>query len=96
MVWDISQYKPASGLYNVGTGNARPFSDLGKATFGALHLEPNITYVDMPEDLRDKYQYFTEADMSKWMSAGLPLPATSLEEGIRDYVVHYLNPGKFF
>ncbi|HEY3386942.1 MAG TPA: ADP-glyceromanno-heptose 6-epimerase, partial [Saprospiraceae bacterium] len=86
MVWNIHKQKPASGLYNVGTGKARTFEDLGKATFTAMGLEPNIVYIDMPADLREKYQYFTEADMTKWKSAGLPLPATSLEEGVTDYV----------
>jgi ADP-L-glycero-D-manno-heptose 6-epimerase len=49
----------------------------------------------MPEDLREKYQYYTKADMTKWIAAGLPLPSTSLEEGIKDYVQHYLHPNKF-
>jgi ADP-L-glycero-D-manno-heptose 6-epimerase len=95
MVWDTYAKKPASGLYNVGTGKARTFEDLGKATFKALDLKTNIEYIDMPEDLREKYQYYTEADMSKWKSAGLPLPATSLEDGVKDYVQQYLNGGKY-
>ena len=95
MVWNINALKPASGIYNVGTGTARTFEDLGKATFLALGLEPNIEFIDMPEDLREKYQYFTEADMTKWNSASLPLPATSLENGVKDYVQQYLNPKKF-
>jgi ADP-L-glycero-D-manno-heptose 6-epimerase len=96
MVWDIHHHKPASGLYNVGTGKARTFEDLGRSAFKAMKIEPNIVYIDMPEDLREKYQYFTEADMAKWMAAGLPLPATSLEEGVKDYVQNYLNTSKFF
>ena len=95
MVWDVYAKKPASGLYNVGTGKARTFEDLGKATFKALGLKTNIEYIDMPEDLREKYQYFTEADMAKWKSAGLPLPATSLEDGVKDYVQQYLITGKY-
>lgn len=96
MVWNIHKQKPASGLYNVGTGKARTFEDLGKATFTAMGLEPNIVYIDMPADLREKYQYYTEADMTKWKSAGLPLPATSLEEGVTDYVQLYLNPARIY
>ena len=95
MVWNISSIKPVSGIYNVGTGTSRTFEDLGKATFQALGLDFSIEFIDMPEDLREKYQYFTEADMSKWKSASLPLPATSLENGVKDYVQHYLNPKKF-
>ena len=96
MVWNIHKQKPASGLYNVGTGKARTFEDLGKATFKAMGLEPNIVYIDMPADLREKYQYFTEADMAKWKSAGLPLPATSLEEGVTDYVQLFLNQARIY
>ncbi len=95
MVWDVFDKKPASGLYNVGTGTARTFESLGNATFHALDREASIEYIDMPEDLREKYQYFTEADMSKWKDAGLPLPATSLEEGVTDYVQQYLNTGAY-
>ena len=96
MIWNIHKQKPASGLYNVGTGKARTFEDLGKATFKAMGLEPNIVYIDMPEDLREKYQYYTEADMNKWKSSNLPLPATSLEEGVKDYVQHFLNSARIY
>ena len=95
MVWNVYDLKPESALYNVGTGKARTFQDLGVSTFAALGLEPNIDYIDMPIDLREKYQYFTEADMSKWIAANLPLPATSLEEGVKDYIQHYLNPARY-
>ncbi len=95
MVWNVYELKPESALYNVGTGKARTFKDLGDATFAALGLESNIEYIDMPIDLREKYQYFTEADMSKWIAANLPLPATSLEEGVKDYIQHYLNPARY-
>lgn len=86
--------KPASGLYNLGTGKARAFYDLAVATFKALDLEPNISFVDTPEDIRDKYQYFTEADMSKLAHAGYNKAFTSLEEGVSDYVKGYLKSGK--
>ena len=95
MVWNVYELKPESALYNVGTGKARTFQDLGVSTFAALGLEPNIDYIDMPIDLREKYQYFTEADMSKWINAKLPLPATSLEEGVKDYIQYYLNPSRY-
>lgn len=95
MVWNVFELKPASGLYNIGTGKARTFHDLGVSTFSALGLESNIDYIDMPIDLREKYQYFTEANMSKWIAADLPLPATSLEDGVKDYIQHYLNPSRY-
>lgn len=83
--------KPESGIYNLGTGKARSFYDLATATFDALGIEPNIEFVDTPEDIRDKYQYFTEADMTKVKKAGYPNEFTSLEEGISDYVKKYLK-----
>lgn len=85
-----------SGLYNLGTGKARSFEDLVKATFAAMNLKPVIQYIDMPEDIRDKYQYFTEAQMNKLKSAGYLQPFTNLEEGIKEYVTNYLLPKKFY
>ncbi|MBS1640549.1 MAG: ADP-glyceromanno-heptose 6-epimerase [Bacteroidetes bacterium] len=82
-----------NGLYNLGTGKARSFDDLVKATFAGLDLQPNIVYIDMPEDIRDKYQYFTEANMSKLKAAGYTKPFYSLEKGVDDYVRNYLNKG---
>jgi len=82
--------RPQSGLYNLGTGKARTFSDLAKATFSALNLEPDIEFIDTPADIRDKYQYFTEAEMKKLRSAGYTGVFTSLEDGISDYVRNYL------
>ena len=83
-----------NGLYNLGTGKARSFYDLAANTFIAQGLEPKIEFVDMPEDIRDKYQYFTEANMAKLHAAGYTKPFTSLEEGVHDYVANYLVPGK--
>ncbi len=80
-----------SGLYNLGTGTARAFNDLTKATFAGLDLQANIEYIDMPLDIRDKYQYFTEANMHKLISAGYNKPFYSLEEGVEDYVRNYLS-----
>lgn len=83
------------GLYNLGTGKARSFYDLTVGTFRALALEPNIEFIDMPEDIRDKYQYFTEADMRKLQQAGYTAPFTSLETGISNYVQQYLRSGTY-
>jgi ADP-L-glycero-D-manno-heptose 6-epimerase len=90
------QNKPASGLYNLGTGEARAFEDLVKATFAGIETAPNIQFVDMPEDIRDKYQYFTEANMQKLFNAGYSDKFYSLEEGVQDYVRNYLSQGKFY
>ncbi len=80
-----------NGLFNVGTGKARSFLDLVTATFKALGMEPKIEFFDMPPELRDRYQYFTEAKIEKLRRAGYTQPFVSLEEGIRDYVQNYLN-----
>jgi len=84
--------RPAlSGLYNLGTGKARTFDDLAKATFKALGLKPKIQYIDMPENLRAQYQYFTEADMAKFQLALPKFKWTSLEDAVKDYVKGHLN-----
>jgi ADP-L-glycero-D-manno-heptose 6-epimerase len=80
-----------SGLFNLGTGEARSFKDLAHAVFAALGKDPSITYVDTPEQIRDKYQYFTEARMDRLRQAGYRAPFTSLEEGVADYVRTYLE-----
>lgn len=87
---------PESGLYNLGTGKARTFLDLAKNTFKALSVDENISFIDTPEDIRDKYQYFTEAKMSKLLKAGYAGGFHSLEEGVKDYVQNYLTEGKYF
>ena len=92
----LMKEKPASGLYNLGTGRARTFLDLAKATFAALDKEPVIEFIDTPEDIRDKYQYFTEARMEKLRKAGYDKPFTSLEDGVDDYVRNYLAKGACF
>lgn len=79
-----------SGIYNLGTGKARSFYDLAAATFKAMGKEINIEFIDIPEDIRDKYQYFTEADMTKLRAAGYDKDFTSLEDGVTDYVRNYL------
>jgi ADP-L-glycero-D-manno-heptose 6-epimerase len=80
-----------NGLYNLGTGKARSFIDLVKATFNGLDKEAKIEFIDMPLDIRDKYQYFTEANMDKLRKAGYNRSFYSLEEGIDDYVRNYLT-----
>lgn len=83
--------KPKSGIYNVGTGKARSFNDLTKSTFNALNINIDISYIDTPADIRDKYQYFTEASMNKLISVGYTKPFISLEDGVKDYVNNYLK-----
>jgi ADP-L-glycero-D-manno-heptose 6-epimerase len=87
---------PPSGLYNLGTGKARSFEDLVKATFAGLDKVPDIRFIDMPEDIRDKYQYFTEANMKKLKDSGYKEPFTSLEEGVGDYVRNYLIQSNYY
>jgi ADP-L-glycero-D-manno-heptose 6-epimerase len=83
--------RPPNAIYNLGTGKARSFLDLAKGTFHAMGLEPKISFVDTPADIRDTYQYFTEADMQKIRAAGYLEPFNGLEEGIEDYVQRYLK-----
>ncbi|MBV6655233.1 MAG: NAD-dependent epimerase/dehydratase family protein, partial [Mameliella sp.] len=90
MQWLYVQ-KPASGLYNLGTGQARTFWDLASNTFKALGKAPDISFIDTPEDIRDTYQYFTEANMQKLKAAGYNEAFYSLEDGIADYVQQYLS-----
>ena len=91
----MMENQPASGLYNLGTGVARSFVDLANSTFQALGKHPEIEFVDTPADIRDKYQYFTEADMTKLRNAGYRNEFTTLEDGVRDYIVNYLDKGYF-
>ena len=88
--------KPAAGLYNAGTGKARTFNDLVKSIFTALNKQPVIEYIDTPLDIRDKYQYFTEADMTKLKTAGYKNVFYSLEEGVKEYVNNFLLGKKYY
>jgi len=94
-VW-LMQQQPANGLYNTGTGKARTFNDLVKAIFNTLQLPEGIEYVDTPVDIRDKYQYFTEANMGKLRKAGYDSPFYTLEAGVAEYVSVYLEKGQYF
>ena len=95
VLYFLMHHRQDSGIYNLGTGKARTFLDLAKATFHALGKEPDISFVPTPEDIRDKYQYFTEARMEKLRSIGYSLEFFSLEKGVEDYVKNYLVPGKY-
>ena len=88
--------KKANGLYNLGSGKARSFKALVNATFKALGKESVISYIDTPEDIRDKYQYFTEANMKKLILAGYSNSFTDLESGVKDYVQHYLIDKSYY
>lgn len=88
--------KIKNGIYNLGSGKARPFLDLAKATFKALGKEPHIEFIDTPIDIRDKYQYFTEANMAKLIAQGYTTPFTSLEDGVEDYVKNYLADARYY
>lgn len=91
----MMEKQPEPGLYNLGTGKARSFVDLALATFRASEVEPEIGFIDTPADIRDKYQYFTEAEMSKLRNAGYKAEFTSLEDGVSDYVRNYLSKKKY-
>lgn len=90
----LMEQRPHSGIFNVGSGQARSFRDLVTATFRAMDIEPNISFIDTPEDIRDTYQYFTEAAMQKMRAAGYTAAFHTLEEGVTEYVQQYLIPGK--
>ncbi len=88
--------KPTSGIYNLGSGKARTFLDLAKNTFKNVDKSENIDFIDTPIDIRDKYQYFTEADMSKLIGEGYKIPFHTLEEGVADYVTNYLSKEAYY
>jgi len=87
----MMEQRSESGIFNLGTGRAATFLDLVNYTFKAMNIEPDIDFIDTPTDIRDNYQYFTEAKMEKLFNAGYVQKFTSLEDGITDYVQHYLD-----
>ncbi|OQA00598.1 MAG: ADP-L-glycero-D-manno-heptose-6-epimerase [Planctomycetes bacterium ADurb.Bin401] len=87
--------KKANGVFNVGSGRARTWFDLANALFAAMKMLPNIEYIDMPDVLRDKYQYFTQADIGKIRNAGYKKEIAPLEDAVKDYVQNYLIPDKY-
>ncbi len=91
----MMENKLPSAIYNLGTGKARSFTDLVNATYAALAIPSKIEFIDMPEDIRDKYQYFTEANMKKLKDAGYKEKFYSLEDGVGDYVKNYLSKNSF-
>ena len=91
----LMEHRKHSGIYNLGSGKARTFLDLARAVFAALGKDEKIEFIDTPADIRDKYQYYTEANMAKLRGIGYDKPFTSLEEGVGDYVTNYLIPGSY-
>jgi ADP-L-glycero-D-manno-heptose 6-epimerase len=94
MTLHLAATPKANGLFNIGSGHARTWIDLSNAVFTALKKRPSIKFVEMPEVIRAKYQYFTQADISRLRAAGYTAPVTSLENAVADYVRHYLVPDK--
>ena len=94
MTLHLAANPAANGIFNIGSGAARTWNDLAGAVFAALRREARIEYIDMPEAIRDKYQYFTQADIRKLRSTGYDCPITSLEDAVRDYVVNFLAPAR--
>lgn len=94
MIW-LMEKPEVNGIFNMGTGVARTWNDLGNAVFKALKKPVQIEYIEMPENLRNSYQYFTQADMSRFRAAGYQKAFASLEDGVEDYVCNYLLPGRY-
>jgi ADP-L-glycero-D-manno-heptose 6-epimerase len=92
----LLEYRKSSGIYNLGSGKARTFYDLVKSTFLAANKPLNVEFIDTPIDIRDKYQYYTEATMDKLKSIGYVKPFSTLEEGVNDYVQNYLSTKKYY
>jgi ADP-L-glycero-D-manno-heptose 6-epimerase len=90
------RHRKDSGIYNLGSGKARTFLDLVKNTFTALKKNQAIAFIDTPADIRDKYQYFTEADMRKLRAVGYNQPFYSLEQGVTEYISEYLLPQRYY
>ncbi|MDX2171599.1 MAG: ADP-glyceromanno-heptose 6-epimerase [Bacteroidota bacterium] len=96
VIWFLCNNHPKNGIYNLGSGKARTFLDLVNATFSAAQLPPYIEFIDTPVDIRDKYQYYTQANMQKLIQAGYKKTFTTLEEGVKDYVCNYLMYKNYF
>lgn len=96
VLYFLMHHRKNSGIYNLGSGKARTFLDLTNATFKAMGVTADISFVDTPADIRDKYQYFTEADMSKLIGIGYNKSFHSLEDGVTDYVTNYLKEHKYY
>lgn len=88
---ELMEKKPKSGIYNMGFGEARSWNDLAKAGFSALGKAANINYIEMPDNLKNQYQYYTKANMQKWFGEKLSPPKWSIEAGVKDYYQNYLT-----
>lgn len=93
-ILELMKKKPTSGIYNMGFGQARSWLDLSKVLFSSLGVERKIEWLEMPDNLKAQYQYFTEAKMQKWSDAGMSPPKWNLELALDDYVKNYLSPGE--
>jgi ADP-L-glycero-D-manno-heptose 6-epimerase len=89
-MWELTQKKPKSDVYNMGSGKARSWLDLARAVFSAMEKPEKIQFIEMPENLKGQYQYFTEAKMQKWTQNGMSAPHWTLEDGVRDYIRNHL------
>jgi len=96
VIYFLIHHRKNSGIYNLGSGKARTFLDLTKNTFSSMNRTENISFIDTPEDIRNKYQYYTKAEMSKLSAIGYNHPFYSLEEGVKDYVQNYLLTEKYY
>jgi len=94
MVWYFIDNPGKNGIVNIGTGHSHTWNELAGALFAALGLEPNIEYFDMPDNIKDHYQYFTEADLSKLRRTGCDYKTTDINEATKDYV-KYLNKNEY-
>ncbi|MCU0430919.1 MAG: ADP-glyceromanno-heptose 6-epimerase [Cytophagaceae bacterium] len=96
VIYFLATHRQHAGIYNLGTGRARTFLDLVKNTFIALEMPEQISFIDTPADIRDKYQYYTQASMTKLIQSGYNKPFTSLEDGVQDYVKNYLSSQSYY
>ncbi|KAF0160312.1 MAG: ADP-L-glycero-D-manno-heptose 6-epimerase [Syntrophaceae bacterium] len=91
VMWWLFKNQDVNGIFNLGTGKARTWNDLINAVFAAMGIKPNIEYIEMPEGLRNQYQYYTQAEMDKLGQSGCPVDFSTLEDSVRDYVCNYLQ-----
>jgi ADP-L-glycero-D-manno-heptose 6-epimerase len=94
-MYELMQKTPVNGIYNMGFGQARSWLDLATGVFKAMSKPVQIDWLEMPDNIKNQYQYFTEAKMEKWINAGMSKPSWSLEAAVDDYVKNYLQPGRF-
>jgi ADP-L-glycero-D-manno-heptose 6-epimerase len=95
-ILEIMSMRPTNGIYNMGFGTPRTWLDLAHNVFQSLNLQTKINWIEMPDNIKNQYQYFTEADMSKWQKVGMSKPQWPLEKAIPDYIKKYLNTGGYY